>query len=627
MTLQMQIGDLGAGWSDFDLAENGGDIRAITLSYSHASRIDFTLTANETTAPIGRGYYVKVWDDAAGPDILFYGVVNNVTPGSHANEVVYQAHDPTYEAAKSVTVFSLPYDDAFTPPVPFVGAVPRLVYNAANEGDEDYSYSVGNGLTVGGIIAGLLDYLDPALVYIGASPGTAYDSGDLSAMDFVPQEKVVFESVTARAAVEQIWRHEPRFRMFFDMETKLWRFHRLNTGDAITLYLNDTGLPGGATPHYAFPLVGLDIAPRFEDCYTAVSISGPPSLGSESFEWDVDDGGTMEPLESLVLESYSDSGGAHDATVYWSFQITDPLKRPGGRLLRDWTVIPVDFYQGVPTRLPTLLVSWDHGTSWTACANVYFDFLNGIVTFQGGVVPFVVKADSRGQSITPATTQTMFPPTTYKLYWAPYETALSVRYPESGFAGTAYTNYGMERELPLYDESLAIGREFGVPVTSSERRDQFVKLAEYLHEVRKDTVFTGTAVLNGIDYEWCKLGRRVNFADAVDGADPTGWEDINAVVTDVEYTFGDNPTTTLTFNGNWMELYGESPADLRERLRIRSFQQVAYSDVYGMPMIFNQFRWVQNYNGGWHQELSGTVINNPTLYRDQNGNIQKREGS
>ena len=626
-------------WTSFDIAGNGMAVKKLLISFSQATRLDWYVTANETTAPIPRLAWVRLWDDAgvdetgtaqSATNPLFFGRVVDVSPGNHSNQVMYTAFDPTYWAAKTVSVLSLPYDigdiSTNTQPQGYVGAVPRLVYNVKNTADDDYSYEAGQNGTVGTIIAGLLDYTYQPLYWLDAAPGdgtnaghgSAYVSSDLTNMTFVPQQKIVWESMTIRAALEQMWRNEPRFRMLWNPASKQWRFIQYTQSPAVTLNLNDSGLSN------AHPVVGLDIKPCYEDCQTAVSIYGPPTNITANFYWDntlTSLGSTnLQPVGSpTVLQTYSDGSGSHDVKIWQQWQIVDTYSRPGSRILPTWVQMPVDDYESLPIRFPTFQVSFDLGATWTAMTNVWFDFLNGTVNTIG-VFPYVKITDSRGELIVPGSTQNIFVPNAVRLYWAPYKSPLSVRYPSTGYAGTAYDVAGITSEYRLYDESLILGKEYGVPVTSTERLAQYTTLAQMLHETRKDVIYTGNAVLNGIDYSWCRLNKRVNFADAM--GTTTGWEAINAALTDVEYTFGETPSTTLTFNSNWSELYGEDPAQLRERLRIQSFTQFQYSDVYGMPIISQKATsFTTNMFGDTTAASTQVTISNPYVYVDQYNHI------
>lgn len=610
----------GGSSSSIDMEANGVSIKSVLHSYSNASRLDFTMIANEASTPIARYAYVHLTDDGT---VVFVGHVISISPGSHANEVRVVCMDPTYLAAKTVWVMSLPYT---TGGVVDPHSVPRLVYNCKNPADDDYAYSVAQNSTVGTIVGGLLDFTVEALKMIKASStgGAVYNSADFTDMNFVPQNKIVWETITIRAALEQVWRLDPRFRLFFDPATGLWRFFKLSASTAQTVYVNNTGKvsTGGA----ANPCIGLEITPCYEDVYTAVSIFGPPTIGTATFisTYDATSGtvtGDLTPLGSpIFLETYSDSLGTHNAQFWGKWRIADSTKRKGARMLADWTAVPVDKYSSLPTRYPTVWLSWDGGTAWTAAKGVQFDYLAGTITFLNNIIPYTVITNDLGQSIIPGTTQTMFPPNAIKLTWAPYLDPLEVRYPSSGYSGSAYSTYGIETEMRMYDEGLAIGREYGVPVTSTFRESQYTDLAKAYHDHRSDMVFSGSVVLAGIDYSWLGMNKLLNVADSAGST--TGWEAMNAVVTDVEYTYGDNPSTALTINSNYLELYGEDPAQMRERLRISSTQAYSWSQIHGVPIITNTFRTEQGYFGNSFPVLESTTIYDPNVYIDQWGRQQ-----
>lgn len=639
LSYKLAIGD---AWTSYDTVSNGVCVQSTTFSYSSAGRLDFYITAPEQSAPIPRNTWVLLWDDvgldetgsalsAANP--LFLGIVVDVNPGQNSNQVAYVCMDPTYMAGKSVTVMSQPYQSGYANR-PAVGAVPRLVYNVKNMADADYAYEAGQNGTVGTILAGLLDYCFAPLQALGAAPASgtthAYDPSDLSSMSFVPQEKLVWESVTIRAAIEQVWRHEPRFRMFWHPAQQLFRFYQLNAATATTLYLNSSG--SGT----AYPVIGAEINPSYEDCYTAVSIYGPPNAENAIFSWYAADtyvgpygAGCTYLLpygSSTTLQTYSDGGGTHTAVTYAQWQIADATQRAGARILPSYVQLPEGDYS-TSTKFPVLLASWDNGGTWIACKGVQFDNLNGICTFPNNNVPYITITDNNtfGTPGGSGSTQTKFPPNAMRLLWAPYQAPLQVRYPATGYDGTAYTTYGCTNEYRLYDDALAIGYEYGIPVTSTERLAAYTTLAQYLHSVRCDVITTGTLVLAGIDYSWRGLNRRVNIADAAGST--TGWESINAIVTDVEYTYGDTPSTTLTFNADWLQLYGEDPAALRERLRIKSYEQYTYAQAFGAPMMVGVYGLQTNYNGSKSEVLVGAKASNPYVYVDPLNIKDMQEGT
>lgn len=595
MTLHMEsLDEMEGSWTAIDLAAlQAGDFK-LSVSCSHAAQLTWTVCAPQHTAPIPRLAFIRIWDEDfddpaavafSSSNPMFEGFVEDITPGDGSNVINYTAFDPTYRAAKQVTVMDVAYVAGTIPsdpPTPDATAIPRLVYNARSDADPDFAWGVGHDGTVGQIVAGILEFCYQPLYWLQAAPGSGdgggdvpYVSGDLTGMAFEPQEKLVFESENPRSAIDRMIRYEPRYRMLWEPGTRRWRFFNILAGDAIDLTLNDASVD--------HPVYNLQITPSFEQAATAVKIFGPPSLTVEEFLW-VEGGGsnTLVPTSTaVVLETYVDSGGTHDAEAFAVWQIVDSSKRRGGRLLPTYYQAQVNAYEMVDLKQPILMASWDGGTTWTTVWGVYLNYQTGEAIFSG-TLPYVRKTNSAGDGIIPGSTQTLFPPNAMRLVWAPFGEPLSVRKPTSGYEGTAYTVAGMTYELQLYDEALAVGYEWGVPVTSSTRRGKFEVLAQALLDYRKDIAYPGAATLEGLDFRFCRLNRRVNIpaSNGSGGSTTTGWEAINAVVTDVEYDF-ENQLTSLTFSADWLAMLGEDAAQLRDRLKIRALQQRAtYNDTF-----------------------------------------------
>ncbi|MCY2966285.1 MAG: hypothetical protein NT069_22075 [Planctomycetota bacterium] len=128
---------------------------------------------------------------------------------------------------------------------------------------------------------------------------------------------------------------------------------------------------------------------------------------------------------------------------------------------------------------------------------------------------------------------------------------------------------------------LAVGYEYNNPVTSVARVAQYQILADRLQEWLGDIIYTGGATLEGLDYQWINLNRKVNLAGHDgDGASlTTGWESIGAYVTDVEYDFEER-ITTLTISSNQMELIGEDPELTKKKLNIKALEARAWVNFY-----------------------------------------------
>ncbi|ODA29262.1 hypothetical protein [Planctopirus hydrillae] len=617
-------------FEELDLQELAIGNGKLNISYEHAARLTFTLVAPQQERPIEYHTYLKLWIEGATvrgaaqsiDNPLFEGFVESISPDA-SNQLSYECYDPSYRANKEVKLFNASYTpgnpEELLWPQPAIGAVPRLVYNCKNDADDDYAHSVGQDGTVGEILAGILEYSYHPLVWRNAAPGDGtlegavppYVGSELAQYDFKPQEKLVFPSEPVRSCLDRVRRYEPRMRLLWEPGSRLWRFPKIDTAPVVTIRVND--------PSVTHPVLSMQMQTTIENCHTAVRIYGPETNTTEIFTWrlpaedEIDPpANTLVPLgDPTFLETWGNSSGFFTEQTWPRWQIVDPSKRRGAKLLNDWFTASVESYQQVAVRSPVLQCSWDRGTTWQTAYGVWFDFREGIATFNG-TVPYFRRVNASGGSIVPGSTQTIFAPNAMRLVWAPYSPCLQVRVPEEGFEGTAYTVAGLARELEQYDESLATGREYGVPVTTSARIAQFVKYARAQLDEQKDIVWTGGVVLDGLDFSWASLSKRVSFTsgNGGGGTQTIGWEDINAILTDVEYDLT-NDQTSLTFSGDWMEQLGEDSGQLRERLKIRALEQVAL--FAGQTLIFEIFRTYKGYKA---QQLVGVTNNYRVAYVD-----------
>jgi hypothetical protein len=131
-------------------------------------------------------------------------------------------------------------------------------------------------------------------------------------------------------------------------------------------------------------------------------------------------------------------------------------------------------------------------------------------------------------------------------------------------------------------------------VTTAYRRAQFQALADSILFERKDIAWAGNIVLDGLQWDFAWLAKRINLtADDANG-DPitTGWEDINAWLTDVEFDL-DKGITTLTILSDQLANLGYDVQGHKERLKIKALEQVrrtSYSTIIermadGLPFI------------------------------------------
>ncbi|ADG67939.1 hypothetical protein Plim_2112 [Planctopirus limnophila DSM 3776] len=628
--IEMQTEPFGP-FTELDVEQLAISNMKLQIAYEHAARLSFSVAEPQHTRPIPYGAFLRVWIEGetvrgaaqSATNPLFEGFVEPIQPAD-ANRVDYECFDPTFRCNKQVNLFNAPWEpgDPFELlwPQPTLGALPRLVYNCKNEADEDYAHSVGNDGTVANILAGILEYSYHPLVWRNAAPGDGtveaaelpFVSADLEPFDFKPQQKLVFQSEGIRSCVERVRQFEPRMRLIFEPGTRLWRFVKIDSSSVVTLRLNDPEVP--------FPVLSLNMNSSIENCHTAMRVYGPETNTLEEFRWtkateaDPSPVNTLAPLgDPIELETWGDSSGFTTEQTWQRWQIVPAIKRRGAQMLPQWITIPMNAYNFMPCRRPVLQISYDRGTTWTTAENVWFDWLNGIATFQG-TAPYYRHPTAR-----PGSTQRTYAPTAVRLIWAPYAAPLMVRVPEEGYEGTAYTVAGLEQELEEYSEFLATGKEWGTPVTTEARREQFRKYARSVLDERKDIVWGGGLTLDGLDFQWAGLNRRVSFtsSDGAGGTSAIGWEDINAIVTDVEYDISQR-LTTLTFSSDWLELLGLDPAELRERLKIKALEQVTL--YQGRTLFFGLFK---TYKGYSVQQVVGVRDNYRIAYLDQETGLEQ----
>jgi hypothetical protein len=148
-------------------------------------------------------------------------------------------------------------------------------------------------------------------------------------------------------------------------------------------------------------------------------------------------------------------------------------------------------------------------------------------------------------------------------------------------------------------------------VTTTARRAQFVKYGQTILDQSKNIVWTGGAELLFLDWTYLRLNRRVNFEakNGSGGMTTTGWETIDAIVTDVEYDFAAR-RTRLTFSSDTLALFGIDPEQLKTELRIKALEQVA---TYETSLQFSTF---VNYTGYQLQQISGVTTSQQFTYID-----------
>lgn len=587
MTLNLEVYNEGAGtWSAVNLTTEGIANFKLQVSYSHPTRLSFVAHQPHQNTPIDPWKAIRFWDDAANDsdgnpftdsNPTFLGIIEEVNPGDDGHTIQYTALDPTARCANQVTIMSTAWDGADDPGT---GAVPRLVYNSTIDNDDDYAFCRDFNVSVGAIIQDLLD--DPILrlraLLAAPAADVAYEAADLAGMDYQPQEKVVFTSEGLRSGIMRIMNDwEPAYRMLFNPGSRKWRFADITAGSTVTRTLNDFT--------ETYPILQCRIQRSLENRYTAVKIYGPEALQNTTVT--LSGGGLTDVSDGPVLETYA-GGAAVRGKNKW--QITDEDKRRIGRILPVPINVPSPEYRWAPnawtqystwSRGPTLLARWKNNSggssAWQAVAGWWYDVETGIIDFKDRYVyrynlnPEIEEGVRQPHYENPVDVKFIYP-----LYIDP----LSVRLPASSWEGTAYTEWGMQNEMAIYDEMLAVGFLYGTYVTSATRLAKFQVLAQKILNIKKDVLHTGGLTLQGLDYTWHMLGRRLNI-DGVDGdgsALTTGWESINAIVTDVEYDY-EEQQTTIQFSSDQAELAGFDPAEIKEQLKIGAAQVLSFITI------------------------------------------------
>jgi hypothetical protein len=265
--------------------------------------------------------------------------------------------------------------------------------------------------------------------------------------------------------------------------------------------------------------------------------------------------------------------------------VTDPAKRRLLRLFPEAVLIPSiqvnhTVVAWASTKLPRLEARWEGDTTWTLVDQFQIDPRHGYVTAFAHVYRYDEDEEFYPYIL----------PSGIRLLCAYTTEGQNVRYPTSGYAGTAFDDFGHEAELRLYDETLprvitiaseeieSSESDSSTSSTSSSEDDlaTWLALVTRLHAAYCDTAWPGGAVIAGIDYEWLRLDRRVNITavDGDGGAITTGWEAIAAPVTEVEYDY-EQRVTTLTFNGDHLQYMLTDVDRLKQTLKIKAPEAAA----------------------------------------------------
>jgi hypothetical protein len=584
-TLHMQYQDTAGGsFADVDLSASRAGNFVLKVSDSHAMQLSFTVLQAQHTFPFGLRKFIKFWDsDGTTPPTgdpqsasnpLFEGWIWECQP-TDSNQLSYIAYDPSFMSGREIPIMSTAWDASTggsNPPQPGHGAVPRLILNSAIANDTDYAYERASRQSVANIIQMVLDDAIEPLRWYNAAPasGSAYINTEMAKFVYQPQEKVVSSNESIRAFIDRFTQQNyPEYAFLWTPGTRLWHWYSRFSAPAVTLTLNAVDDSNHVNT--------MELHRSLEGRYPAVTFYGPETAGPTEIYSTLD--GKLAPIGPVkVIETYTDSNGMHEVNVYGAYQIINPAKRRGAKLLPSVALVRDDAYHWVGTRSPAFEISFDMGETFRAVESVWFDFQNGIINFPEGLYTYF-WSDHELQA---GSSEHFWAPNAFRVIWAPYGDPISVRYPPSGYAGSSFTIAGQKSELRIYDEMLAVGyNRIGIPVTTAERVAQYTELARSIWVTRGDILYAGGTSLEGLQYDFCRLNRCINLAavDANGAPVITGWEGLNIILTDTEYNFSEG-TTTLTFSQDALTALGENVDLLKRRLKIGYVQKIRVINAF-----------------------------------------------
>lgn len=575
-------------WDQIDEGDQFGLHKVnLKVSYSHPASLSFRLYCKDSERPIPDRAFVVCWDDEADPaqTVLapaFEGHVHEMKPVA-ANAVEYLCYDSTMRARNEVTLMSGPHADA--------GVIPRIVFNATIDNDEDYGLSFANGQTVGEILATVLDHAyNEIFTNCTAAPSVpgedCYIQAELDALTFEPQEKVVFESEMIGSAIDRLLAYYPMYRMIYIPGTgtgkRKWKFVDVTAAPEITLTLGQ--FADNATNLVLSRTVSRSYLQRF----TAIEIYGPlkaiyasarQSLGELAEGWT-----SGEEINFLAGGPNQLPAGIGDCAKKW--QVVDTTKRRIARFIPEGVLVPDASFtfagqvlQYREIKEPLLQVSFD-GSAFHTVPQIRIDGREGYVYAPAPV--FVPNDGSFG---------TLFAgdwaiPVDAILHYAYYDEPEVIRWPATGFEGTAFDEGGLELAYKYFDPSFDFGYDkLRQSDYAANRIDQYEELCKQWLKSRKDVVHAGGATLWGIQWDFLRLQKRVNITSLDEEGNPEtiGQETMKAILTDVEFDF-ESRTTTLVFDSDVLEFSRKDIDAIKSYLKIKAFstiQQLNFSLTVG----------------------------------------------
>jgi hypothetical protein len=556
------------GANQVDINSTGICDIKLTVSYQHPAALSFTVLTPQNSLPFTMNDGVTFFDDSFSTTLpVFLGHVRQITPGQNANEVKIVCHDPGARVAEEIYITNGIEPNNTT--------IPRVVYNVTIDHDEDKGYEqltytpsstpygfVAVYATVAQIITDLFANQQALLYSLWAGPADGVTSSivqsDLGVMDYQPQEKIVYDSENLISGVQRLTHLYPAKRVFFDASTRQFRVHQPIDSTDVTLVLNQAYVSGAPVPN---PVLSMQLDRVLDRRYTAFKLVGKPQTAYADLS---------QSTGGIVPQNVPGDSLNHPPGSFRQWQVVDPTKRHLARFITPGQWAAVAIPQGNAGVLltffffeqPALLVTYDTGQTWQVVNQMQINVARGLVQ-----TPYFLY-QLQGQP----PNQTIKLPDDVRFLFNYYTPSIVLRYPSSGFQGNAYSTFGIQAERKVYHELLNTGFLKWDTTTQQEKITQYTKLAQQALRAYQDAVYTGGCTIFGVDYQYLRLNRRINFTAVDQNNNPltTGWEQAHAILTDVEYDYSDAGKTTLTFSGDLSGFVQTDVEQLRKVLKIKA---------------------------------------------------------
>jgi len=231
--------------------------------------------------------------------------------------------------------------------------------------------------------------------------------------------------------------------------------------------------------------------------------------------------------------------------VFRRFRISDATKRRMAPYFLRYAAESPDYGQGESTAKPYMLFSykyyvqfgenWVPLLGWRRIYDMELYYNDGVIVLNDHRWPINHNNDTSSWKEGDRAT--------YTFIYAYRGDPPAVRYPASGYEGTAYTDAGVERTKKILDEDFV---EDTSPTVA-----RYQALAEQALRPLKDIIYEGDIPLACVNVSFADEAYKVNLTglDAQGNPVTTGFESLRAVVFEAKYDFTKN-TTRLTVSTN-----------------------------------------------------------------------------